>query len=200
MNFSAGSGGLMLVALAAVWFIVFMPTVGKRNSGKNDAARNRRQSREKVAIGSSPELAKRASRAKVAQFGLAAMAAGSATVAIVSVFQGQSIWASAAVVFAGVFVVLTRLVSTQASRAVLRDSNRRTKIGNGLSNEISEKAEEFEVSEDKTWSPNQLPAQAYRSQVGTLENPTLADVVNIEFPGELATETLDEILRRRRAN
>jgi hypothetical protein len=128
------------------------------------------------------------------------MAAGSAAVAIVSVFQGQPIWAVAAVVFAAVFVVLARLVATQASRAVMRGSNRRTKIGNGLSNEISEQAEEFEVSEEKTWSPNQLPAQAYRSQVGTLESPKLADVVNIEFPGELATETLDEILRRRRAN
>jgi hypothetical protein len=69
-----------------------------------------------------------------------------------------------------------------------------------LNGDLGDRTEELNWVEDNTWRPSELPNQVYQSKIGTLENPTLADVVNIEYPSELDSKTLDEILRRRRAN
>jgi hypothetical protein len=200
MNFSAGSGGLMLVALAAVWFIVFLPSMNKRKNDKDEVARERQERRNKLAAAASPLLAKQVSTAKLLK-GIFIGAAGvSVAGAIVAVFQGSTLGAGIGVGAVSVFVIASRLANLRASNALAAGSRRRNKIAPGLAGALGDRAEELNWVEDNTWRPNELPEQAYRAKVGTLENPTLADVVNIEFPGELASETLDEILRRRRAN
>ena len=52
----------------------------------------------------------------------------------------------------------------------------------------------------RAWRAEQVPAQTYQRRVGKLETPKLADVVELEVQEKLDSETLDEILRRRRAN
>lgn len=187
----------MLVALVAVWFIVFLPSVSKKNQDKDEAARDRRVRKEKLTVSASPVIASRVRRAKTSKRIFISLAAVSAATGLVAVFQGWTIVAVSAVVVATASAVLARLATTSASRSIATGSSRRTKIGSGLETPLQG---ESELVEDSSWSPTQVPAQTYQARIGTLETATLADVVNIEFSQELDRETLDEILRRRRAN
>ncbi len=186
----------MLVALAAVWFIVFLPSMNKRKGEKVEGANERRERRNKIATASSPQV----SAAKQLKRVFLWAAVLSVVAAIVSVFQGSTLGAGVSVAAIASFTLASRAANARISKALLAGSSRRNKIGPGLTDRVGERAEEVDWVEDNTWRPNELPEQVYRSKVGTLENPTLADVVNIEFPGELDSKTLDEILRRRRAN
>lgn len=187
----------MLVALVAVWFIVFLPSVGKKNQDKDDVARDRRVRKEKLTVSASPLIASQVKRAKVSKRVFISLASVAASIGLVAVFLGWTIAAVVAVGAATTFAVLARLATAAASRAIATGSSRRTKIGSGLEAPAQDEAE---LVEDSSWNPTQVPAQTYRGRVGTLETATLADVVNIEFSKELDSETLDEILRRRRAN
>ena len=190
----------MLVALAAVWFIVFLPSLGKRNRDKDDVSRERRERREQLSVNASAETSGLVSKAKKAQRVFLVLAAISVIATIVSVFQGSTLGAGVGAAVAAGFVLLSRIASARASKAIGSASARRNKIPTGIVGSKIEFEEEQELFDDRSWAPTELPEQAYRSRIGTLENPTLADVVQIEFPGELDSKTLDEILRRRRAN
>jgi membrane protein implicated in regulation of membrane protease activity len=200
MNFSAGSGGLMLVALAVVWFIVFLPSVSKRNQDKDELARDRRVRRDRLTAQASPSIASQVKRANVAKVGFAAGAAIAAISSIVAVFLGSTLWTITGVAIAAGFAVFSRIAAMRVSRAVSNSANRRTKIGSGLDAQLIGEGEESELIDDRSWRPTEVPGQTYQAQLGTLENPTLADVVNIESAKDFDSETLDEILRRRRAN
>lgn len=187
----------MLVALVAVWFIVFLPSVSKKSQDKDDVARDRRVRKEKLTVSASPFIASQVKRAKLSKRVFISLASVAASTGLVAVFLGWTIPAVVAVGAATTFAVLARLATTAASRAIATGSSRRTKIGSGLEAPAQDEAE---LVEDSTWNPTQVPSQTYQGRVGTLETATLADVVNIEFSQELDRETLDEILRRRRAN
>ena len=190
----------MLVAFAAVWFIVFLPSVGKRSRDKDETARARREERERLTANASPVISAKVGRAKTTNrvFLTATVLAIVAT--LVAVFQGSTLGAIVGVSAVAVFAVLSRVAKSRISRTLETGSRRRAKMPTGLTGSSTETEAELEFVEDNSWSPNALPQQAYQSKLGTLETPNLADVVNIEFPGELDSETLDEILRRRRAN
>ena len=200
MNFSAGSGGLMLVALAVVWFIVFLPSVSKRNQDKDELARDRRVRRDRLTAQASPSIASQVKRANAAKVAFAAAAALAAIASIVALVLGSAFWPVAGVSAVAIFAFLSRLSALRASRAVSNSANRRTKIGSGLDAQLIGEGEEPELIDDRSWRPTEVPGQTYQAQLGTLENPTLADVVNIESAKDFDSETLDEILRRRRAN
>jgi hypothetical protein len=187
----------MLVALAAVWFIVFLPSVTKRNQDKDEVARDRRVRKEKLTVSASPFIAEQVKRAKTKKRLFVSVVVTAAVAGLVALFQGWTIAAVIAVAVAAASAVMARLATAKASRAIATGSSRRTKIGSGLEAPLEA---EVEPVEDSTWKPTQVPAQTYQGRVGTLETATLADVVKIEFSQELDRETLDEILRRRRAN
>ena len=190
----------MLVALAAVWFIVFLPSVTKRNQDKDDASRERRVRREQLTANSSPLIAQTVARAKTSKVIFGSLTALAAVGAVVAILQGSMIWASAALGAMVVFALISRAASLRVSKAISTGTKRRTKIGTGLDARAIETFEEADDFDQNSWRPTELPDQTYQARVGTLENPTLADVVEIEFSRELERETLDEILRRRRAN
>jgi hypothetical protein len=190
----------MLVALAAVWFIVFLPSVGKKNRDKDDASRDRRERRQKLTANSSPQIASRVAKANNAKRVLLTAAGVAAVATFVAVFQGSILGAGIGLAAVVSFAVVARIASLRANSAIVSGARRRGKLPAGIVGEKVETYEDEEFFDDRAWRPNELPEQAYKAQVGTLENPTLADVVNIEFPRELDSETLDEILRRRRAN
>lgn len=190
----------MLVALAAVWFIVFLPSVGKKNRDKDEVSRERRERKEKLTANSSPQIASRVAKAKNLSRAFLAAASVAAVATFVFVFQGSILGAGIGLAAVVSFAVLARVASLRANSAIVSGARRRSKLPTGIVGEKVDYYEDEEFFDDRAWRPNQLPEQAYKAQVGTLENPTLADVVNIEFPREFDSETLDEILRRRRAN
>jgi len=190
----------MLVALAVVWFIVFLPSVSKRNQDKDELARDRRVRRDRLTAQASPSIASQVKRANAAKVAFAAAAALAAIASIVALVLGSAFWPVAGVSAVAIFAFLSRLSALRASRAVSNSANRRTKIGSGLDAQLIGEGEEPELIDDRSWRPTEVPGQTYQAQLGTLENPTLADVVNIESAKDFDSETLDEILRRRRAN
>ena len=190
----------MLVALAVVWIIVFLPSFSKRGQDKDDLARDRRVRRNLLTAQASPFTALQVRRSNAAKLTFAAASALAAIAGLVAVFLGSASWTIAAVTLAGAFAVLSRISALRVSRAISNSANRRTKIGTGLDAQLIEEGEEPEFVDERVWRPTEVPGQTYQGQLGTLENPTLADVVKIEFPQEFDSETLDEILRRRRAN
>jgi hypothetical protein len=190
----------MLVALAVVWIIVFLPSFSKRGQDKDDLARDRRVRRNLLTAQASPFTALQVRRSNAAKLTFAAASALAAIAGLVAVFLGSASWTIAAVTLAGAFAVLARISALRVSRAISNSANRRTKIGTGLDAQLIEEVEEPEFVDVRIWRPTVVPGQTYQGQLGTLENPTLADVVNIESSREFDSETLDEILRRRRAN
>ena len=190
----------MLVAFAAVWFIVFLPSVGKKNRDKDASSKARREQREALTAKSSPAIAGKVSKAKTAERVLLGLTIAAIVATLVAVFQGSTLGAIVGVTAVAAFAVFSRVAHSRISSALETGSRRRAKLAPGLTAGIAQNTDAAEFVEDKTWNPIALPQQVYQSKIGTLESPTLAEVVNLEIPQVLESETLDEILRRRRAN
>lgn len=190
----------MLVALAVVWIVVFLPSVTNRNQDKSEVVRERRLRREQLTVNASQAITELVRKARARKRVFVSAAALAAIGGLVAVLQGSTLWAAVATALAASFALMFRFTSSKVARAIEDGSKRRTKIGPGLdARMVDTTAEEPEV-DDQSWKPTQVPEQTYQNRLGTLESPTLADVVEIESSRELARETLDEILRRRRAN
>lgn len=196
MNFSAGSGGLMLIAFAAVWFIVFVPTWARRGEPKDQSAELRRASLDKKLDSKSRNVR---TRLQALRIGSVLLGAAGAITTLASALQAQY-WVTAA----GSGVLLLSLIGVRLSvtraRSLTADGySRRTKIPAGSLPANSTTEAEAETN-PRAWRAEQIPAQTYQRRVGKLETPKLADVVELEVQEKLDSETLDEILRRRRAN
>jgi hypothetical protein len=199
MNFNFGSGGLMLVALAAVWFLVFLPALNGRGKEGRSESLDRSTRRALLNEHVSPRVAASARAARLSKQVFALLSIASGIASIVFVFQGAAVGALIAAGFVAGFVALSRIANARLNRILVSGSNRRNKVSAGLSGSLEKSIEPTEEIEDRRWTPNEAPKQGLLNRVGTLESPTLADVVEIEFPGELDSKELDEILRRRRA-
>lgn len=189
----------MLVALTAVWFLVFLPAL--TNRGKDKASENADRSKRRALLNEnvSPQVASNARLARLAKQVFAILSIVSGVTSIVAVFQGDAVFALSSTGAVAGFVTLSRLANARLNRVLVSGSNRRNKISSGLSGSVEKTVEPAVEIEDRLWTPNETPKQGLLNRVGTLESPTLADVVEIEFPGELDSKELDEILRRRRA-
>ncbi len=189
----------MLVALAAVWFLVFLPALNGRGKENRSESLERSTRRALLNENVSPRVASRARTARLSKQVFALLSIASGIASIVSVFQGAALAALVSAAAVAGFVAASRLANRRLNRILVSGSNRRNKISSGLSGS-GEKIVEPDVEiEDRRWTPNETPKQGLLNRVGTLESPTLADVVEIDFPGELDSKALDEILRRRRA-
>lgn len=147
-------------------------------------------------------------------------------VALASLFfigQSDSAWI-VPVVFGGVTLVLfaaNLTIARRLERYVSRASKPARAIGGAVrldeltiaQSQLSD--EERSFIDSRKWDPRSVPAQLYRSESGTLENPQLAEIVSMEEKsgqerekygvnyandGDATRINLDEILRRRRAN
>jgi len=199
MNFNSGSGGLMLVALAAVWFLVFLPSLHGRSKDATSESVDRSSRRALLNENVSSLVASQARTARLSKQVFALLSITSGLASIASVFQGSAVAALVLAAAVAGFVALSRLANNRLNRILVSGSNRRNKISSGLSGSVEKTVEPDVEIEDRRWTPNETPKQGLLNRVGTLESPTLADVVEIEFPGELDSKALDEMLRRRRA-
>ena len=189
----------MLVALAAVWFLVFLPALNGRSKESRSESLERSNRRALLNENVSPLVASNAKTARLSKQVFAMLSIASGIASIVFVFQGSAISSIIAAGSVAGFVTLSRLANARLNRILVSGSTRRNKVSSGLSGSVTENNDAEVVVEDRRWTPNETPKQGLLNRVGTLETPTLADVVEIEFPGELDSKALDEILRRRRA-
>jgi hypothetical protein len=223
------SGGLMLAALAAVWFLMFLPSwmsrTSEREKNREELAVAKQNQAETVASLSKSEqqrVANSASKAlllkRVTLFvGLPAIAVLSWTLAILATNPELLIWsiASAGVATAAIFVnrlaQRSYLGAIDSSRVIRsRAAQRRATVSLPDRNKQPSASEGAAENRDpRAWSAPGLPRPLYRGSDGAIEQVAFAEVVEIKSAStdETSAETeqflagaaLDEILKRRRA-
>lgn len=220
----------MLAALAAVWFLMFLPSWMSRTS-------EREKSRDEVAvakqiqadavsrlsISDQQRVANSASRAllikRVTLFvALPAIAVLSWSLAILATNPEVLIWAIASAGVATVAILLNRIANTAYlgaldSSRVIRSRAAQRRANVALPERTAQASASQKLNEERdprAWSAPSLPRPLYKGSDGAIEQVTFAEVVEIKPAAndETAVETeqflagaaLDEILKRRRAN
>ena len=222
------SGGLMLAALAAVWFLMFLPSwmsrTSEREKNREDSAVAKQA--ESLARASASEQLRAANSAGRAQLikrgslfvGLPAIAVLSWSLAILATNPEVLVWAISSSVVATAAILVNRVAHNAylgaldssliiRSRAAQRRANVALPDRNSKSPAVEKVAE---YRDPRAWTAPGVPRQIYRGSDGAIEQVTFADVVEIkpavteETPVEaeqfLGGAALDEILKRRRAN
>lgn len=165
----------MMVALAGAWFLVFMPSSGKQSARKTDRVLITRRAGLVVAL-------------------------GAVFAAVVAFFAGQglivAIGFGAVLIGFGSVYGIRRIGARQASQ----QKQTRRRVATGLTADQAEPEPEIEYRNPRAWNAGEFPSQTLRPKYATIETPTLAEVIELTQPQELSSETLDEIMRRRRAN
>ena len=220
----------MLAALAAVWFLMFLPSwmsrTSEREKNREELAVVRQNQAETVARLSKSEqqrVANSASKAllvkRVTLFvGLPAIAVLSWTLAILATNPELLIWSIASAVVATAAIFVNRLAqrsylgALDSSRVIRsRAAQRRATVSLPDRNKQPSASEGAAENRDpRAWSSPGLPRPLYRGSDGAIEQVAFAEVVEIKSASadETAVETeqtlagaaLDEILKRRRAN
>ena len=220
----------MLAALAAVWFLMFLPSwmsrTSEREKNREELAVVRQNQAETVARLSKSEqqrVANSASKAllvkRVTLFvGLPAIAVLSWTLAILATNPELLIWSIASAVVATAAIFVNRLAqrsylgALDSSRVIRsRAAQRRATVSLPDRNKQPSASKEAAENRDpRAWSAPGLPRPLYRGSDGAIEQVAFAEVVEIKSASadETAVETeqtlagaaLDEILKRRRAN
>lgn len=220
----------MLAALAAVWFLMFLPSwmsrSNEREKNREDLAIAKRQHEEVVKSLSSTEqqrLASSASRALLIRRAtvfvmIPAIAVLSWTLAILASNPEVLIWSVASAAVTGAAIWVNRIAnnsylgSLDSSRAVRsRAAQRRANVA--LPERVQQNSatqQKIEERDPRAWSAPGLPRPLYKGSDGSIEQVSFAQVVDItavaatkaesETEQLLAGAALDEILKRRRAN
>ena len=221
----------MLAALAGVWLFIFVPSWMKssasREQQRSHAAELKSQrlvAKKKTLDGMGARQALSVRRSYVAKrlSGLIALASlATLLVAVVSFGVIAQPWMYVAA-SAGTFVISfaanriahsLQLKALSAATQIRRPVRLETAIQRTAAFAAgSPEASELVQKDPRAWNAPGVPSQILRSPDGTLETPTIADVVNLAASmerresqnGEVSVETasinLDEILKRRRAN
>ena len=195
MNIS--SGGLAILAIAGIWFLVFLPSFVKGDQSKT-TERERLAEAETSAKNRLGERAQQALSARRTRSILTTVTVVAFVVAGLSVLEF-------AVSATGLPLAIGSVIATAAGawftyrahlkyRSQLTGSVRRSvPISSPVVAPIS-KAQEPQ----NTWQPENLPKQSFL-QTGAIEVVDLAEVVKLETAATATTEiSIDEILRRRR--
>ena len=196
MNLS--SGGLAILAIAAIWFLVFLPSFVKSDRVKLGSSEKAKTSKE-ISDSRLSDGAKQALSARRGRTLMATIASVSFVVAGLSVLEvvasGTALpLAIGSALSTATFTWLT-LKAHRKYVAVLSGTVRRAVP---VSTPTKRSIPAVATEETKTWQPEELPKQTYL-QTGAIEIVELAEVVSIENEKqqeELAN--IDEILRRRR--
>jgi hypothetical protein len=193
MNLS--SGGLAILAIAAIWFLVFLPSFVK-----GEKIRVETESKPKVSTTNRlGEKAQRALSARRTRTIFATLTTAAFVVAGLSFLEvatnGTGLpLAIGSIAGTGLFAWLT-LRANRNYRALLSGATKRTIP---ITPMAPTKSASLETSEEKTWQPEELPKQSFL-QTGAIEIVELAEVTELSKKENVEEDLkIDEILRRRR--
>jgi hypothetical protein len=196
MNLS--SGGLAILAIAAIWFLVFLPSFVKTDRVKLVSTEKAKTYKE-ISESLLTDSAKQALAARRGRTLMATVASVSFVIAGLSVLEVVASGSALPLAIGSTLSTATfTWLTVKAHRkyvAVLSGTVRRAVP---VSTPTRRSIPEVATDESKTWQPDELPKQSYL-QTGAIEVVELAEVVSIENEKqqeELAN--IDEILRRRR--
>lgn len=216
MNFNS-TGGLMLLAAAALWLAVFIPGWVKRNENRQVRRVKDMSSRAELRTlqkASSPKKnsrdALRSSRLATTRrlfAALASIATASSVVLAVLALSNPMLWITFAITTTASLITMT--VSMQASHKLASLLETSVKSRGETAARLSYKmrveavAASLEAAtqfDPRAWERQPLPDQLV--PIGELQLPESAPVIEISSiarPAELSSDQLDEIMRRRRS-
>lgn len=209
----------MFVVLGAVWFLYFVPSFSKRSQEReaehDELVAVRREAREIKTKLSSSRIK------QSADAGARALAAKRLGSLVTFIGLGSGIWVTTLLnsiefAWAGVAggfalavagVVLNRAANRSYRSAIAQSQSRRKSRPFVYSASYETPAENSAALRanglpDNSWQSPGVPSQIFRGSEGTILPAQFADVVELETAKApiLEAETLDEILRKRRAN
>ena len=193
------SGGLAMVVIAAIWFLVFLPSFMKRDERKGEV-------REKIELGkviTKTHLGEQASQAIAVKRGRATFSTVAVVGAIFSVFAGLDFAATGRSLVSGLLAlsatalgsVLAISLNRKYKELLTSVATRQVPLTTPVA-PVIKRANLNEITNDFT--PAEIPDQAYL-KTGAIEIVELAEVVEISAEEETPkVESIDEIMRRRR--
>lgn len=219
MNFL--DGGWMLLVVVALWFLVYLPNWGNKNSSENKLSTKSRNS-----------LANRSEISKKAVNGVSNLVIRNKKNQAIRLIFSAVLVASLVGIGYGVIESFTNLMSltfsavslaiATVSVSVLRSTGKKAQQKPRMSStEIEAQrrrmayliresalvdAKPDELFDERAWSNTALPDSLLNRQVGAIDTSNLAEVVSFEAARssseekKLAAEELNLILKRRRAN
>jgi hypothetical protein len=191
------SGGLAILAIAAIWFLVFLPSFVKGDQAKNDQREKLAEAEEstKARLGERAQKALGARRTRTIFAIISVVAFVVAGLAVLGfAVNGTGLPLAIGSVFVTGVTTWATYRAHQTYRAHLTGSVRRSVP---ISSPVAVPTTQPEQSANG-WQPQALPKQSFL-QTGAIEVVELAEVVDLEI--ERAAEQdirIDEILRRRR--
>jgi hypothetical protein len=216
MDQSAVLGGAMMLVIAGLWVLVFIPSWFQnrvdRARGRQGAAEVRNQVKEiksSILVASKLRLAadrsRRLTTTKNTMSVLAFLAfSGSATSAFFALQSPLLFVASGFGLLVGMFALLLAIkASSEIRKLLIEVAMSKTEMTANLANSWKEPvlASVGAESNPRAWTPNPLPSPTYRSRIGELEMPNLATVIEINHSGKNfdTQDQINKILRKRRA-
>jgi hypothetical protein len=218
MDQSATLGGLMMLVIAGLWVVVFIPSwfQNRVNSQHNraGAAEIKSQVKKLKTSASRPtsklrlaaDRGRKLARTKNTMSVLATLAfSGSVTSAFFAIQTPLLFVASGFALLVGLFTTLVAIkASSELRKLLIRVALSKTEMTASLAQSWKEEipAQPEAASDPRAWTPNPLPSPAYRSRIGELEIPIVATVTEINQTGKNfdTQDEINKILRRRRAS
>lgn len=193
MNLS--SGGLAILAIAAIWFLVFLPSFVK-----GDKLREFEEPESNANLENRlGQKAQRALRARRGRSILATLAVAAFVISGLSFLEvansGTGLPLALGSTAATIGFSWLTLRAHRSYRALLSGATKRTIP---ITPMAPTKRASLEATEEKSWIPGELPKQSFL-QTGAIEIVELAEIA--ELPKKDVVEedlSIDEILRRRR--
>jgi hypothetical protein len=219
MNFF--DGGWMLLVVVGLWFLVYLPNWGSKNSVDNKVSTKSRKStnsRSNIAKNRPNGVSKLVIRNK--KFQLIRILFSIVLVAslvgigygIVGAFSDLMSLTTSAIALAALLVSISVLRSTGKQKtqkgaltAAELDAQRR-RMAYLIRESALIDAKPDELFDERAWSDTALPESLLNRQIGVIDTSQLAEVVLFEEvkasaeEKKLATDELNLILKRRRAN
>jgi hypothetical protein len=218
MDQSAALGGLMMLVIAGLFVLVFIPSWFQnrvdRAHSRQGAAEWRRQAKEVMPSPNAPAAsklrlaAKQGRRLTITKNTMSVLAllafAGSATSAFFALQTPLLFVASGAGLLVGLFMLLVAIkASSEIRKLLIKVALSKTEMTANLARTWKEPVlpSVLAESDPRAWTPNPLPSPAYRSRLGELEIPNVASVTEINHSGKNfdTQDEINKILRKRRA-
>jgi hypothetical protein len=205
-------GGIALIALAAIWLLIFVPGWARKSQISADPQLVTRLLPESAVkdLARSSQLHRLMRTRRVFSLALFASLTLTASWFAVPVISGLGVWpvissGTVSLISLGMLIAANQTKRQIAVRRIEARSALREKLHRSVPMETDAHLASIERDENVGWDPNPLPRPLSAPKLGALISPRVADVIpikaqeeNSEPPVNRPTIELDEILRRRR--
>ena len=193
------SGGLAMAVIAAIWFLVFLPSFMKRDERKV----YQREQVERTKEISKSQLGEQAARAIAVKRGRATFTTVAVLASVFTLFAALDFFATGRSLISGLVAFAVTLLGSLLSISLNRQyksllstvATRKVPLATPVA-PVIKRANLNEKNND--FKPVEIPGQAYL-KTGAIEIVELAEVVELsEEKTSAKIESIDEIMRRRR--